>query len=90
MPILVVGAGCSGATLARECAEAGLKAHVIEARNDVGGHCATKIDPETGVMIHCHGPHIFHTADLATWAFIRRPWVNMASALRVGLALIAI
>ena len=72
MPVLVVGAGFSGATLARECAEAGLKVTVIEARNDVGGHCATKIDPETGVMIHCHGPHIFHTADLATWAFIRR------------------
>jgi UDP-galactopyranose mutase len=45
MPVLVVGAGFSGATLARECAEAGLKVTVIEARNDVGGHCATKIDP---------------------------------------------
>lgn len=33
MPVLVVGAGFSGATLARECAEAGLKVIVIEARS---------------------------------------------------------
>ena len=48
MPILVVGAGFSGATLARECAEAGLKVTVIEARNDVGGHCATKSTVKRG------------------------------------------
>ncbi|MCV2876119.1 NAD(P)-binding protein [Rhodobacteraceae bacterium XHP0102] len=72
MPILVVGAGVSGATLARVFAEAGYAVTVCEARDEPGGHCATRIDPETGVMVHAHGPHIFHTGDMATWAFVQR------------------
>ena len=60
---------------------------MIEARNDVGGYCATKIDPETAVMTHCHGPHIFHTADLATWAFIRQFGAFMPYRHRVAASL---
>ncbi|WP_417599299.1 UDP-galactopyranose mutase [Pararhodobacter oceanensis] len=68
--VLVVGAGLSGAVLARELAEAGWRCHVIDARPHVGGNCHTARDPETGVMVHTYGPHIFHTGDAATWAYV--------------------
>ncbi len=70
--IIIVGAGFSGAVIARSLAEAGLKAHVIEARRHVAGNCHTERDPETGVMVHVYGPHIFHTADTAVWDYVNR------------------
>lgn len=88
MPVLVVGAGFSGATLARDLAEAGLDVHVIEARDQIGGHCATSTDPETGVMRHHHGPHIFHTDRLDIWRYVQRfgrfrPYLHRVRA-RIG------
>ena len=72
MSILVVGAGLSGAVLARELAEAGHHCRVIEARAVIGGNCYTERDVETGVMMHVHGPHIFHTDDDAIWEWVNR------------------
>ena len=72
MRVLVVGAGISGATLARSLAEAGHSAEVIEAEDHAGGHCHTKRDPETGVMKHVHGPHIFHSDNTEVWDFVSR------------------
>ena len=70
--VLIVGAGLSGAVVARELAEAGLRVRVIEARDHVGGNCHTERDAETGVMVHVYGPHIFHTADAGVWAYVNR------------------
>lgn len=72
MDILLVGAGLSGAVIARALAEAGHRATVIDARPHVGGNCHTERDAETGVMVHVYGPHIFHTDDEEVWAYVNR------------------
>jgi UDP-galactopyranose mutase len=70
--ILIIGAGLSGAVIARELAEAGLSVQVVEARPHVAGNCHTERDPETGVMVHAYGPHIFHTDDAEVWGYVNR------------------
>lgn len=70
--VLVVGAGFSGAVIAHALAEAGHKLLVIDERDHVAGNCHTARDPETGVMLHVYGPHIFHTDDETVWQFINR------------------
>lgn len=72
MHVLVIGAGISGATIARSLAEAGHLVHVVEAANHLGGHCHTERDPETGIMKHVHGPHIFHSDDADVWKLVTR------------------
>lgn len=68
----IVGAGLSGAVIGRELAEAGYRVEIIEARDHVAGNCHTERDPETGVLVHVYGPHIFHTDDAEVWAYVNR------------------
>jgi UDP-galactopyranose mutase len=71
--ILIVGAGFSGAVMARELAEKlGVRVLVIDARNHVAGNCHTKRDEQTGVMVHKYGAHIFHTEREDVWNYVRR------------------
>ena len=67
---LLVGAGLSGAVIARVLAEAGHRATVIDTRDHIGGNCHTERDPDTGVLIHVYGPHIFHTDDAEVWDYV--------------------
>lgn len=60
--MLVVGAGFSGAVVARVLAEAGHRVHVIDRRPHVGGNAYDYIDAH-GIRIHAYGPHLFHTAN---------------------------
>ena len=69
--ILIVGAGFSGAVIARELAKKGYLVDVIDSRNYIGGNCYTKRDEESGVMLHVHGPHIFHTDNKPVWDYVR-------------------
>lgn len=83
--VLVVGAGLSGAVIARALAEAGIASVVREARDHVAGNCHTRRDDETGVMVHVYGPHIFHTDDDEVWSYVNRfarfrPFVNRVKA----------
>lgn len=86
MKIAIVGAGFSGAVLAhRFAAELDADIEVFDERLHVAGNCHTVRDPETGVMEHRYGPHIFHTSDARVWAFINRfatfrPFVNRVKA----------
>ena len=70
--ILVVGAGFSGAVVARQLAEAGHACLVIDEREHVAGNCHTSVDPESGIMVHRYGPHIFHTDNDEVWTFVSR------------------
>jgi len=75
--ICAVGAGFSGAVIARELAEAGFRVLVVDERDHIAGNCYTYRDPETDVMVHAYGPHIFHTADERVWAYVNRFGVMM-------------
>ena len=80
-PVLVVGAGLSGAVIARQLAEAGTPSTVLDSRDHIAGNCHTARDAETGVMVHTYGPHIFHTDDDQVWAYVNSfarfmPYVN--------------
>ena len=83
--ICIVGAGFSGAVIARKLAETGIPSLVIDERPHVAGNCHTERDPWTGVMVHRYGPHIFHTSDAEVWAYVNRfaemePYVNRVKA----------
>jgi UDP-galactopyranose mutase len=67
----VVGAGFSGAVMARQLADAGHNISVFESRSHVAGNCFTERH-ETGVMKHVYGPHIFHTQHQDVWDYINR------------------
>ena len=87
--ISIVGAGFSGAVLARELAEAGCKVDVFDTRPHVAGNCHTARDALTEVMVHTYGPHIFHTSNEKVWDYIRRfgefvPFVNRVKAITGG------
>jgi UDP-galactopyranose mutase len=71
LSIAVVGAGFSGAVVAREFAEAGNHVDVFEARDHVAGNCHTQRH-DSGVMVHVYGPHIFHTQHEEVWNYVRR------------------
>ena len=70
MKVLLVGAGLSGAVIGRVLADAGHEATVIDTRDHVAGNCHTLRDPETGVLVHVYGPHIFHTDDTEVWDYV--------------------
>lgn len=81
----IVGAGFSGAVLARELATAGFQVLVVDERSHIAGNCYTRRDPSTGVMLHAYGAHIFHTDNERVWSYITRfatmmPYVNRVKA----------
>jgi monoamine oxidase len=53
--VAIAGAGLAGAVLARELAEkADQDVVVFEEKAEVGGHCHTRRDDDTGIMLHMH------------------------------------
>ncbi len=83
---LIVGAGFSGAVLARELAERlGAKIEIIDQRNHLAGNCHTERDEKSGVMVHQYGPHIFNTSHHDVWEYAHRfgdfrPYINRVKA----------
>lgn len=87
--LLIVGAGFSGAVIARSLAEFGHKVTVIDSRDHVAGNCHTYRDEQTDIMVHKYGPHIFHTDNETVWEYINRfgemmPYVNRVKAITGG------
>ncbi|WP_183563781.1 UDP-galactopyranose mutase [Mucilaginibacter sp. SP1R1] len=84
--ILIVGAGFSGAVIARELAQSNkYNILVVDERNHIAGNCYTQRDNETGVMEHVYGPHIFNTNNQNVWNYINRygefmPYTNKVKA----------
>jgi UDP-galactopyranose mutase len=69
----IVGAGFAGAVLARELAETGMYVCVVyDKRKHVAGNCHTARDPETGVMVHEYGPHVFNTSREDVWTYVNK------------------
>ena len=70
--ILMVGAGLSGAVAGRALAEAGHRVTIADSRPHIAGNCHTERCPETGVLVHVYGPHIFHTERTEVWDYVNR------------------
>ena len=69
--IIIVGAGFSGATIARLFAESGKDVIVLDKRENIGGNaydCWNKND----ILIQPYGPHIFHTNEKKVFEFLSR------------------
>ncbi|XHR28854.1 MAG: UDP-galactopyranose mutase [Chthoniobacteraceae bacterium] len=83
---IIVGAGFSGAVLARSLAERiSCRITILEERPHVAGNCHTERDTATGVMVHRYGPHIFNTSQEHVWEYVNRfgkfrEWVNRVKA----------
>jgi len=86
---LFVGAGFFNAVIARELAEQGHQTTVIDLRNHVAGNCHSERDPETDVMVHIYGPHIFHTDNERVWNYVNHfsefmPFINRVKTVSQG------
>lgn len=84
---LIVGAGLTGAVLARELTDAGRRVLVIDKRQHLGGQCYTQV--RDGQIMNLYGAHIFHTNDAGLWAWIGRfadwePYTHRVKAVAGG------
>lgn len=70
MTVLVVGAGWSGAVVARELHDRGIDVHVVERAEVVGGHA--RCETLNGVVYEPNGAHIFHTSDARVADYVQR------------------
>lgn len=68
---LVVGAGLTGATIARTLADAGCEVLVLERRDHPGGNVHDHLHA-SGIRVHTYGPHYFRTNSDEVWAFVNR------------------
>lgn len=67
---LIVGAGLTGATIARQLTDSGYRVCVIDQRDHVGGNVH---DHERhGIRVHTYGPHYFRTNNDRIWTFVNR------------------
>ena len=85
--VLVVGAGITGATIARLLYEKGFDVTVIEQSTKIGGACSDEI--EMFAYKQNHGSHIFHTNNIVVMQFIRnftelRPYMHKVKGLING------
>jgi len=87
--VAIVGAGISGAVIARLLAEKGIASVVFDKRSHIAGNCYSERDSQTNVMLHVYGPHIFHTDDDDVWKFVNQyanfmPYTNRVKAIYHG------
>lgn len=69
--IIVVGAGFSGATIARLFAESGKEVIVIDKRENIGGNAYDFYD-KNDILVQPYGPHIFHTNEKKVFDFLSK------------------
>lgn len=71
MDALIIGAGITGATIARELANNGLNIIIWDKRSHIGGNAYDYVD-DHGILVHKYGPHTFHTNKLDLYEYINR------------------
>jgi UDP-galactopyranose mutase len=71
--ILIVGAGLSGATIARELVDRqpDCTVHILEQRDHIAGNCYDYVN-DAGILMNKYGAHLFHTNSERVWAFVQR------------------
>jgi UDP-galactopyranose mutase len=69
--ILIVGAGLTGAVIARELYDSGYKVTVIEKRNHIAGNCYDE-DYGNGLYVNLYGGHGFHTQSPRIWNYVNK------------------
>jgi len=69
--IIIVGAGLSGATVARLFAEGGFDVTVIDRKENIGGNLYDYVD-KNGILIEPYGPHVFHTDKKEVYDFLSK------------------
>lgn len=68
---LIIGAGFSGSVLANKLVETlDCTVEIWDERNHAGGNCHTERDPQTNIMVHQYGPHIFNTDKKEIWDYV--------------------
>jgi UDP-galactopyranose mutase len=74
----VIGAGLTGATLARKLAESGEVVTVVDSRTHVAGNAYDYEDCDTGIRVHKYGPHLFHTSNEEVISFVKNyaEWIR--------------
>ena len=82
--IVIVGAGISGAVLARQYAEVGKRVAIIEKRDHIAGNCYDYYD-DNGILVSKYGAHLFHTNYEDVWSYVNRfadwyPWEHKVIA----------
>lgn len=69
--VVVVGAGPSGAIIARRYAEEGKKVLVLDKRDHIAGNLYD-LKNENNITYHKYGPHIFHTNDDQVIEYVKK------------------
>lgn len=79
---LIVGAGLTGATIARTLTDSGHRVCVIDQRDHVGGNVHDH--QRNGIRVHTYGPHYFRTNNERIWRFVNRfaEWWRYEPSLR--------
>ena len=75
--VLVVGAGFSGAVIARILSENGFLVDVIDKRSHIAGNAFDYLNNHN-ILVHQYGPHLFHTNNRSVFEFLSRftDWVD--------------
>lgn len=68
---LVIGCGLTGAVIARELADKGIKVTIWEKRNHIGGNLYDERE-EHDYLVQRYGPHAFHTKEKNLYDYVCR------------------
>ncbi len=68
---LIVGAGLTGAVLARKLSDTGSSCMIVDRREHIAGNVADYTHP-SGIQVHRYGPHLFRTNSPEIWDFVNR------------------
>lgn len=69
--VLIVGCGLTGMVSARILAEEGLRVHIVERRDHIGGNMYDYKD-DNGILVQKYGPHVFFTDNKDVEFFVNK------------------